>query len=67
MRYRTRYTLRTWRRVRDLTLKSASELIGVTEQTLISWEQGRTAPNAKHIKAIEDAYNIRWSDDVLMP
>lgn len=67
MRYRTKYTLRQWRKVNDMTLKEASDLIGVSEQTVIAWEQGRSEPRAGNIRAIEKAYNIKWSDDVLMP
>lgn len=50
-----------------MTLKEASERIGVTEQSIIAWEQGRSEPRASTIRAIEKAYNIKWSDDVLMP
>lgn len=67
VRYRTKYTLRQWRKVNDMTLKEASERIGVTEQSIIAWEQGRSEPRASTIRAIEKAYNIKWSDDVLMP
>ena len=49
-----------------MTLKEASEKIGVSEQTIIAWEQGRSEPRAKTIRAIEKAYDIKWSDDVLV-
>ena len=67
MRYRTKYTLKQWRRVRDLTQKEASKRIGVSEQTLLSWEKGKSMPRVDKIPAIEKAYDIKWSDDVLMP
>lgn len=68
MRYRTKYTLKQWRAVRGLTQKEASDLIGVTEQTILAWEKGKSKPNANKIPAIEKAYDIKWSDDVvLMP
>lgn len=67
MRYRTKYTLKTWRKVRDMTLAEASEKIGVSRVTLINWEKGKSIPKVDKIPAIEKAYDIRWSDDVLMP
>lgn len=60
-------TLRQWRMLRDMTLKEASKKIGVSEQSIIKWEKHGALPNARQIPAIEEAYNIRWSDDVLMP
>jgi transcriptional regulator with XRE-family HTH domain len=58
-------TLRQWRKFRDLTIKEASKRIGVSEVTIISWEHGSN-PSSKYISAIEKAYDIKWSDDVLM-
>ncbi len=66
MRYRTKYNLKTWRKVRDMTLAEASEKIGITKATLINWEKGKTKPKIDMIPAIEKAYDIKWSDDVLM-
>ena len=67
MRYRTKYTLKTWRKVRGMTLAEASEKIGVSMVTLINWEKGTSLPRVDKIPAIEKAYDVRWSDDVLMP
>lgn len=53
--------------LRDMTLKEASEKIGVSEQAINKWEKHGALPNARQIPAIEEAYSIRWSDDVLMP
>lgn len=60
-------TLRQWRKLRDITLKEASNMIGVSEQAIVAWEKHGATPNANRIPAIEKAYNIKWSDDVLMP
>ena len=67
VRYRTQYTLRTWRAVRGLTLNEASKRIGVSVPTLIAWEKDKTIPMADKIPKIEQAYNIKWSDDVIFP
>lgn len=42
-------------------------MIGVSEQAIVAWEKHGATPNANRIPAIEKAYNIKWSDDVLMP
>lgn len=66
MRYRTKYTLRQWRAVRGMTQAEASKLIGVSVMTLISWEKGKSVPRADKIPAIEKAYDVKWSDDVIL-
>lgn len=65
MRYRTRYTLRQWRKLRDLTLMDMAKAVGVNPTTIWRWESG-DMPNAKYIPRIEKALNIKWSDDVLV-
>lgn len=60
-------TLKQWRMLNDWSLEKSAEMLGVSRLTVFNWEHGKTYPNAKNIKAIEDAYNIKWSDDVLMP
>lgn len=64
---KVKLTLRQWRMVRDITIREASEEIGVSQPTIVKWEKHGAMPNTKLIPAIEKAYNIKWSDDVLMP
>ena len=66
MRYRVRYTLKQWRRLRNITLQELANVIGVDYTTVWRWENGKL-PNAKYIPLIESALDIKWSDDVLMP
>jgi DNA-binding XRE family transcriptional regulator len=40
------------------TQKEASELIGINEKTLVSWESGRTAPNMEKAQRISEVYGI---------
>lgn len=65
MRYRTRYTLRQWRKLRDLSLREMADAVGVNPTTIWRWESG-DMPNAKYIPEIEKALDIKWSDDVLV-
>ncbi len=40
------------------TQKEASELIGINEKTLVSWESGRTAPNMEKAQRVSEVYGI---------
>ena len=42
--------------------KTAAKYIGVTPETLSSWENGKRFPNVKQITAIEKLYNVNYSD-----
>jgi len=66
MRYRTKYTLKQWRRLRGITLHGLANMVGVNYTTIWRWEQG-DLPNAKYIPSLEKALDIKWSDDVLLP
>jgi transcriptional regulator with XRE-family HTH domain len=44
--------LRKRRRTVGLTLKEAGRLLGVTDYTLINWEQGKTKPAPRYFPAI---------------
>lgn len=66
MRYRVRYTLKQWRRLRNLSQQELANAIGVNYTTIWRWENG-DMPNAKYIPLIESVLDIKWSDDVLMP
>lgn len=66
MRYRVKYTLRQWRKLRDITIKGLAEAVGVDYTTIWRWEKG-DMPNAKYIPLLEKALDIKWSDDVLLP
>lgn len=60
-------TLKRWRGAAGLTQKEAAKRIGVSEQTLLSWEKGRTYPTVDLIPAIEEAYSLKWEDVIIMP
>ena len=66
MRYRTRYTLKQWRRHRELSQTKLAKAVGVSRSTIARWEDEKCddMPNAKCIPKLEQALDIRWSDDV---
>jgi DNA-binding XRE family transcriptional regulator len=40
------------------TQKEAAKVVGVTEQTLISWEKGVSAPKMPHAQKLSELYQI---------
>lgn len=46
---------------------SAAKLLGITAETLSSWEQGKTFPNVPQISKIEDLYSVSYSDINFLP
>lgn len=44
------------------TQEMACRLIGVSKNTLISWEAGKRIPNPELIKKIEEVYNISYNN-----
>lgn len=40
------------------TQREASELVGVSEKTIVSWESGRTAPNMEKAQKLSEVYGI---------
>ena len=42
--------------------KAAANLLGITPETLGSWERGNTFPNVPQINAIENLYGVEYAD-----
>lgn len=55
-------TLKALRVNVDMDQKSAAKALGITPETLGSWEQGKTFPNVKQITMIEKLYNTTYND-----
>ena len=55
-------TLKALRVNAGLDQKTAAGRIGVTPETLSSWENARSFPNVKQINAIEKLYGVNYSD-----
>lgn len=62
-----KFTLRQWRVLAGLSREKLGNKIGRTPMTIYKWENGQTQPNATDIANLEDALNIVWSRDILMP
>ena len=60
-------TLKAARVNKGLTQHEAGKAIGVTADTLSNWERGISFPDAKKIKAIEEAYNVSYKDLIFLP
>ena len=45
-----------------MTLKKAADNLGVTVDTLSSWENGKTYPTIPHLKNIERLYQVSYND-----
>lgn len=42
----------------ELTVERASEEIGVSKQTILNWEMGKTDPSISQFKKMSDLYRI---------
>ena len=40
------------------TQKEASDILGICEKTLVSWESGKTAPNMESAQKLSELYGI---------
>lgn len=53
-------TLKALRVNQNLKQSEAAARLGVTEDTLRSWENGETYPNVKQVKEIEKLYDTSY-------
>ena len=58
-------TLRAMRVNLGLSLEQASTLIGISKDTLSSYERGRTFPDLSVIRRIEEVYGVRILSDTV--
>ena len=61
-----RRTLKEWRKHRGLTQSELAEAVGRDRMTISRWENGGQ-PKASDIAKIEQALDITWSTDVVVP
>lgn len=55
-------TLKAARVNKGLTQPEAASLIGVSKTTIINWERGKSFPDVKEIKKIEEVYGIGYNN-----
>jgi len=60
-------TLKAARINAGLDQREAAKRIGVTPETLGSWENGKTFPNVPQITKIEEAYNVTYAEIKFLP
>ena len=50
-----------------LTQEEAAKKIGVSKNTLLNWERGKSFPDVIKIRMIEKVYNISYNDIDFLP
>lgn len=60
-------TLKAARVNQGLTQKEAAEKIGVSKDTIYNYEKGKTFPDPRIIKKIEEVYNIGYDNLIFLP
>lgn len=58
-------TLKAARVNADLTIVEASEKLGISNKTLISWEKGKTEPSASQMMKMVSLYGIPFEALIL--
>lgn len=60
-------TLKAARVNKNLTQKEAAKLIGVSTDTLINYEKGKSYPDVPILKNIESVYGVSYNDIIFLP
>lgn len=55
-------TLKAARVNKNLTQKQAAGELGVTSETVRSWEKGKTFPNTEQVRKIEEVYGLTYAE-----
>lgn len=59
-------TLKTARELKKLSQEEAAELIGVSVDTLSNYERGKTFPDVKTLKRIEEVYEVSYNQLIFL-
>ena len=59
-------TLKAARINLNLKQEDAAKMLGITQDTLSNWENGKTFPNVPQIKRIEELYGIPYSEIIFL-
>lgn len=52
---------------KKLTQKQAAKLLGVSANTLSTWENGRAFPSARRIPKITEVYGVKYDKLIFCP
>ncbi len=55
-------TLKAARVNRNMTQKQAATELGVSSETVRSWEKGKTFPNTEQVRKIEELYGLTYAE-----
>lgn len=50
----------------NLKQEEAAKKLGITQDTLSNWENGKTFPNVPQIKKIEELYGLPYSEIIFL-
>lgn len=59
-------TLKTARELKKLSQEEAAEQIGVSVDTLSNYERGKTFPDVKTLKRIEEVYGVSYNQLIFL-
>ncbi|MGO5353844.1 helix-turn-helix domain-containing protein [Faecalicoccus sp. LCP19S3_E3] len=59
-------TLKTARELKKLSQEEAAEQIGVSVDTLSNYERGKTFPDVKTLKRIEEVYEVSYNQLIFL-
>lgn len=59
-------TLKTARELKKLSQEEAAEQIGVSVDTLSNYERGKTFPDVKTLKCIEEVYEVSYNQLIFL-
>lgn len=51
----------------ELSQKYVAKVLGISNKTLSSWENGDTFPSAKYIDMLCKLYNVTYNDIIFLP
>lgn len=51
----------------ELSQKYVAKVLGISNKTLSSWENGDTFPSAKYIDMLCKLYNVNYNDIIFLP
>ena len=67
MKYIQKFTLKQYRVLADMTQEQLAEALDIDQSTLVAWESGKLPQTFKRIAKLEELFDIRVADDLLMP
>lgn len=61
------FTLKALRVNKNITQAEAGLELGVTSDTISSWENGKSFPNVPQIEKIKELYGVSYDDIIFLP